>query len=45
MFDDKVVILHALYVSHNALINVMGFFVVLQIFVIGEYCGFVWGTE
>ena len=45
MFYDEVIILHALYISCDTLIDVMGFFVVFQIFVISEHCGFVGGAE
>ena len=45
MFYDEIVVLHVLYISHDALINVMRFFVVLQVFVICEYRGYVGRTE
>ena len=45
MFYDEVIILHALYISCNASIDVMRFFVILQVFMIGEYCYFPGGTE
>ena len=39
MFDDKVVVLHALDVPCDVSVNVVWFFVVLQVFVVREYRG------
>ena len=40
MFDDKVVVLHSLDISHDVSVDVMWFFVVLQVFVVCEYRGY-----
>jgi hypothetical protein len=40
MFDDEVIILHALDISCNTSVDVVGFFVVLQILMIGKYRGY-----
>ena len=40
MFDDEVVVLHALNIPRYVTVNVVGFFVVLKVFVVCEYSGF-----
>ena len=42
MFDDEIVVLHALNVVHNAPVNVVWFFVVLQVLVVHEYGRYMW---
>ena len=42
---NKIIILHALDILCYVSINMVGFFVVLQVFVVRKYCDFMWGTE
>ena len=41
MFNDEVVVLHVLDISCYAVVDVVWFFVVFQVLVVHQYCGYV----
>ena len=42
MFDDEVVVLHALDITCDASVNMVWFLVVFQVFVVRKYGGYMW---